>query len=186
MGIVKEVEEFVIKYTEEHIPESFVYHSIEHSRFVANMASKIALAEGVSKTDFEIVTISAWFHDLGYAKSQQDHEEEGCKIARGFLSEKDVGESFIQQVENCIRATKLGVEPKTISEKILSDADLSHSGMDNFMELSNLYRKEICNLDSTKCSKLDYWQKTLGFLKKISFHTNYAKENLDGVKTNQH
>ncbi len=183
MSILREVEEFVIRYSEEHIPESFVYHSIEHSRFVANMVSTIAEAERLDKKNMEIVIIAAWFHDLGYSKSHDDHEEEGCKITREFLEAKNLDDDFIVQVEKCIRATKLGVEPETLNEKILSDADLSHAGKGNFMELSDLYRKEVCNFEEGKCSKLGYWEKTLNFLNSITFHTNYAKEHLDKVKT---
>ena len=131
----------------------------------------------------EIVIIAAWFHDLGYSKSHDDHEEEGCKITREFLEAKNLDDDFIVQVEKCIRATKLGVEPETLNEKILSDADLSHAGKGNFMELSDLYRKEVCNFEEGKCSKLGYWEKNAQFSEFYYFSYNYAKEHLDKVKT---
>ena len=179
MGILKEVEEYVIKFTEEQVPESFVYHSIEHSRFVANMAINIAKSEGLDDNNLQVVATAAWFHDLGYARSHDNHEEEGCLIAREFLKGKNVGEGFISEVEKCIRATKFGVGAQSVNEKILSDADLAHTGSENFMEISNLYRKEVCNFKQKGCSKLAYWERTLKFLEKIVFYTSYAKENLE-------
>ncbi len=182
MGIVNEVESYVIQYFEEHVPETFVYHSIEHLRFVANMARAIGEAEGLANNNLDIVVTAAWFHDVGYSKSSKEHEEESCRIARGFLESKGAEEGFIAEVEGCIRATKFGVEPNTLNENILSDADLSHTGMENFMDVSNLYRKEVCNLNGKKQSKQEYWEKTLSFIEKVRFYTDYAKENLEPLR----
>ena len=43
----------------------------------------------LSKRDFFIVTTAAWFHDMGYFKGAENHEEKGakmCRVFRGFNS----------------------------------------------------------------------------------------------------
>lgn len=182
MNIVKEVEIYTIKYYEENVSSLLFYHSIEHTRLVASMSAKIADVEGLDARNKQIVEVAAWFHDIGHAVSLSDHETESNKIARQFLSEKEMDEEFIVEVEKCICSTRIGAAKNTINEMILGDADLAHAGMENFMEISNLLRKEMCNFVERKCSKLDYWTKTLEFIGSVVFLTQYAKEYLEPVR----
>lgn len=182
MNIVKEVEDFAIRYYEENVSSLLFYHSIEHTRLVTSVSATIAEAEGLDERNKEIVVVAAWFHDIGHAVSLTDHETESCKIARKFLSEKEMEEDFIKEVEKCICSTKIGAQKGTLNEKVIADADYAHAGMDNFMEISNLLRKEMCNFVERKCSKLDYWKQTLKFINEIEFYTNYGKNILEPVK----
>lgn len=182
MNIVKAVEEFTIKYYEENVSSLLFYHSIEHTRLVASVTATISKAEGINENDKEIVEIAAWFHDIGHAVSLENHEVESCKIARKFLAENGKDEDFISGVEKCILSTKMGAAKETLLEKIIGDADNAHTGMENFMEISNLLRKEMCNFVERKCSKLAYWEQTLDFIKRIKFLTTYGIENLDPIR----
>nr|WP_321358536.1 Pycsar system effector family protein [uncultured Draconibacterium sp.] len=182
MKIVEEVREFATRYYEEKVSALLNYHSIEHTRLVAKVSETIAEAEGLSERDKDIVVVAAWFHDIGHAVSLKDHEEEGCKIARQFLSEKGMDEAFIIEVEKCIGATKMGAPKNSLLEEIIGDADHAHAGMDNFMEISNLLRKEMCNFVERKCSKLEYWKQTLDFILGINFHTRYAKNTFEPIR----
>jgi predicted metal-dependent HD superfamily phosphohydrolase len=182
MSILKEVENYTIEYYEENVSSLLFYHSIEHTRLVASVSATIAEAEGVDERNKEIVVVAAWFHDIGHAVSLTDHEIESCKISRKFLAEKGMDEEFMLEVEKCICSTKMGAKKASQNEMVIGDADYAHAGMDNFMEISNLLRKEMCNFVERKCSKLDYWKQTLEFINGIKFYTNYGKENLEPVK----
>ena len=182
MNLIKEAEKFTIEFFEANIPESFAYHSIEHTRFVVKMVEKIAIAEGVDDLRRSIVLIAAWFHDIGYAVSYNNHEEESIKIVSKFLRGKNAEEKYITEVEKCIKATILGAHRETLLEKIIADADHAHTGLESFMELSNLFRKETCNVSEKKQTKVEYWEKTLLFLKRIQFLTKYAKNNMEDQK----
>jgi len=182
MDIVKEAELFAYKYFEDNIPSAFEYHSVEHTKLVVSVAKKIANSEGLDEFNMNVVIVAALFHDLGYSKSQCDHEEESCILARDFLTEKNQKNDFIKEVEKCILSTRAGTERNTMNETILGDADQAHTGLESFMEISNLYRKEVTNLGGHKLSKLDYWKTTLEFLKRIRFLTSYGKENFEENK----
>jgi len=182
MDIIKEVEIYTTLYYEENFSSSFSYHSLEHTRLVASMASKIAETEELDTKDKEIVVVAAWFHDIGHTISIEHHEDESCRIARQFLLSKEMDEKFISEVESCIQSTKRFAPKKSKLDEILYDADHAHTGMLNFMEVSNLLRKEIRNHSEKKCSKLDYWEKTLKFLKETKFLTKYATENMEPLQ----
>ena len=182
MEILKEVEIFVTNYYEEKFSNQLSYHSIEHTKLVVNVSKKIAEFENLDTKNKQVLLIAAWFHDIGHAVSHTDHEEESCSIARNFLVEKKLDEELITGVEKTIRSTKMGAAKNTLIEKIIYDADHAHTGLENFMEISNLLRKEVCSLFNKKCSKLEYWIDTLKFLKKVEFLTTYAKNNMDEIK----
>ena len=182
MNILKEVEKYTLRYYEENFSSSHSYHSIEHTQLVVNVASKISDFEGLDKRNTEIVIVAAWFHDIGHAVSINNHEDESCKIARQFLAGNKVDEEFILAVEACICSTKQGAQKKSLNDKILSDADNAHTGLPNFMEISNLFRKELGNFADKKITKLEYWKKTLVFLKETKFLTEYAIKNMKPIK----
>lgn len=182
MNILKEVEKYTLRYYEENFSSSHSYHSIEHTQLVVNVASKISDFEGLDKRNTDIVIVAAWFHDIGHAVSINNHEDESCKIARQFLAGNKVDEEFILAVEACICSTKQGAQKKSLNDKILNDADLAHTGLPNFMEISNLFRKELGNFADKKITKLEYWKKTLVFLKETKFLTEYAIKNMKPIK----
>ncbi len=182
MDIVREVKNYTIKYYEEKVSSLLFYHSIEHTRLVASVTKSIGTAEGLDERNLQIVEVAAWFHDIGHAVSLKNHEEESSRIARDFLSKKEMDVAFIEEVEKCIRSTKMGAPKNSLNEQILGDADHAHAGMDNFMEISNLLRKEMCNFVERKCSKLDYWKQTLEFITEVEFLTPYGKANFEPVR----
>lgn len=182
MNILKEVEKYTLRYYEENFSSSHSYHSIEHTQLVVNVASKISDFEGLDKRNTDIVIVAAWFHDIGHAVSINNHEDESCKIARQFLAGNKVDEEFILAVEACICSTKQGAQKKSLNDKILNDADNAHTGLPNFMEISNLFRKELGNFADKKITKLEYWKKTLVFLKETKFLTEYAIKNMKPIK----
>jgi len=182
MDILKEVETYTLRYYEENFSSSHSYHSIEHTKLVVNVATKISDFEGLDKRNTEIVIVAAWFHDIGHAVSYDNHEDESCKIARQFLAINNVDEVFILAVEACISSTKQGAQIKSLNDKILHDADHAHTALPNFMEISNLFKKELENFSGEKITKPEYWKKTLVFLTETKFLTEYAIKNMEPIK----
>jgi len=182
MNIIKEVEKYTLRYYEENFSSLYTYHSIEHTQLVVDAASKISDFEGLDKRNTDIVIVAAWFHDIGHVVSYDNHEEESCKIARQFLLSNKVDEEFILAVEACIRSTKQGAQKKSLNDKILHDADHCHTALHNFMEISNLYRKELENFSDKKITQSEYWKETWVYLKETKFLTNYAIKNMQALK----
>jgi predicted metal-dependent HD superfamily phosphohydrolase len=66
---------------------------------------EICSAYDLSDKKVELLHIAAWFHDTGYDKGSEGHENRSCQYMEAFLKEHNVPEEDIQTVAACIRAT---------------------------------------------------------------------------------
>jgi predicted metal-dependent HD superfamily phosphohydrolase len=148
-------------------------------------AAEIAIRYKLGERDFFIVTTAAWFHDIGYLKGAERHEEKGAKIAGAFLNELGIDKETMQAVVQCIMATALPQNPKTKLEEIVCDADLFHLGTDSFSERNKLMRKEMENRESRSISKIEWSNRTIELLESHHYYTSYAQSLLqDKLKEN--
>ena len=183
--IIKESRDYSVMVLTKLLPEDMTYHSITHTKDVVRSAQEIAEKDAISEEEYEILTIAAWFHDLGYVKGCENHEENGAFMARGFLEEKGYSEDKIKKVEGCIMATKMPQNPKNHLEQILCDADLMHLADGDYFEKADLLHKEIENTKLCKISEDEWLEMNQEFLGKHCFFTEYAKKNYESaVKEN--
>ncbi len=140
--IVTEAEKFVIQLLNETLDVSFVYHNLAHTQRVVEKTIELVDLCEVTDNEKEIVLLAAWFHDTGYTKGIENHEEESAVIAKDFLSSKNCSHESIAKVSSVILATKITSKPKSLLERIIKDADCAHIGSKNYPEVSELLRKE--------------------------------------------
>jgi predicted metal-dependent HD superfamily phosphohydrolase len=186
----KKVEEHVISYFNSRENPQLTYHNLDHTLSVVKAAKQIADDYQLSDKELFIVTAAAWFHDIGYLKGAEKHEEKGAKMAHVFLHKSGVNSESIQTITECILATTLPQNPKTTLEEIVCDADLSHLGSDDFWEKSKLLRKEMENREARFISKDEWRKSTTDFLINHHYFTNYGesvlakkkKENLEKLQ----
>ncbi len=181
--IVAEVAEYVSEYLSKHLPKEFCYHDFFHTFCVVNAVDMLCKAMNLSKTETRILLVAAWFHDTGYTQHQDDHENESALIAEEFLTNKNVDEEEIEQVKACILATLYPQQPKNILEQIICDADMLHVSETNFIERSNLLRKEWEATKNKIFTDKEWYKLNIEFLNKHSFHTNYCCEHFDKSKS---
>ena len=116
------------------LPAELKYHSVDHTRDVVKATKEIAENSQVSNEDALIVEMAAWFHDLGYSKSLDNHEQASAEIALEFMSTISFPDEDAARVIGCIMATKMPQNPRNILEEILCDADLVHLAKENYCE----------------------------------------------------
>lgn len=173
--LLKKVEAYASRLLTEDLPAVFVYHNLTHTQEVVASSRELADALSISEVDKYIVETAAWFHDLGYIKSTCNHEASSCVYARTFLEKEGVESSLISKVEDCINATKMPQDPKTILEQIICDADLNKLAKKGFYKRGLLLQQEWQDLEITCPSKAENWiEHTLEFLAKHKFHTSFA------------
>ena len=183
--IVKEARDYAVRVLTKLLPEDMTYHSINHTKEVVSSALEIAEKNAISDEEREVLTIAAWFHDLGFVKGCDNHEENSSFMARGFLEEKGYSEEKINKVEGCIMATKMPQNPQNSLEQILCDADLMHLAGRNYFEKADLLHQEIENTRFCKISENEWLEMNQEFLGKHCFFTEYAKKNYESaVKEN--
>jgi predicted metal-dependent HD superfamily phosphohydrolase len=159
------------------------YHNLTHTRFVVSKAAEIARHYELNDRDFFIVLTAAWFHDSGYLSGhRQGHEERSAAMAETFLQARELDSATIQQVKDCILATRIPQLPNNQLEQIVCDADLFHLGTGSFGELNKKMKKEA-ELDSgKKIGKKEWLTGTLNLFEQFQYQTGYAKKLLGHIK----
>lgn len=189
-SVVRKVKDHVIKVLSDQLSEDITYHSINHTQDVVRSANEIASKQSFSEAEVEILNIAAWFHDVGYTKGNENHEEKGAELARQFLKEIGFPLDGIEKVIGCILATKMPQTPSNNLEKTLCDADLMHLAGNDYFNKAALLHKEIEKTKSCKIPEEQWLAMNEDFLDKHCFFTDYAKgryesavkENLRKVK----
>jgi len=141
---VKQAGKFILNKLRRELPERLTYHGVDHSIDVYESAQRIAKAEGLSNYEQKLLLTAALFHDSGFIKSREGHEEESCKIARQHLPGYNYRPVEIEIICDMIMATRLPQSPHNRMEEILCDADLDYLGRDDFFALSNKLYSELC------------------------------------------
>lgn len=181
-NLLERTESYVLDFLNQGLKKGFVYHSIAHTQRVVEEANELAEQEQLEEQDKEVLLVAAWFHDTGYVKGLENHEEESSKLATVFLKEAD-REDLIPAVSAAILATKLTSKPTSLVEEIIRDADCSHLGSKNYEDFSELLRKELELTKELTFSDVDWIADNIDFLSNVHrFHTKSALKSLDKQK----
>ncbi len=165
-----------------HFTEQYVFHNFPHVVEVVEAARQIAAGYDLSHKELEMLSIAAWFHDVGYADGAEGHEERSGAHARAFLEAHGYAEADIQTVLRCIQATKLDAEPDNLLARILCDADLSHLGSKLYWEHCTRLRQELLLTKNHMMSEVEWVNFELDFMNSHSYYTEVAHELFDKRK----
>lgn len=177
-NIVDKAESYVFDLFKKELDTTFLYHNITHTKRVLKSIREIISGSNISDKDSEMLQLAALFHDTGYTKTIDDHEQESAQIAENFLINNQVDSQTIKAVKSCIMATQFDSKPKTDFEKIVRDADCSHFGKDYFNETSEFLRKELEIQGIVKFSASEWLDENIKMLsEKHEFYSNYALKN---------
>ncbi|MBZ0178258.1 MAG: DUF5706 domain-containing protein, partial [Melioribacteraceae bacterium] len=180
--LLKKTEERVTKlFSESNMADDY-YHNISHTHEVISAVKDIGNNAGLTEKELNLVVIASWFHDTGYIKGDDGHEELSAKYAEEFLLEKNVDRSFIDDVKNCILATKVPQQPKNLMEEVICDADLHHLGTDEFFIKNEFLRIEIEQKHKKKFLETEWLENSINFLSQHKFFTDYAEKKFGDQK----
>jgi predicted metal-dependent HD superfamily phosphohydrolase len=173
--LIVEAEKFVIDYLNENLDSKFVYHNLSHTKRVVEKTQEIIESLELTEIETQQLLIAAWFHDTGYTKGIEAHENDGVTIATDFLKQQNASEENIKIVSQLIMATKMGNKPSNLLEKIICDADCSHIGSKSFSDLSELLRKEWELTKDRILTESEWLDENITFLTSChKFHTSFA------------
>jgi predicted metal-dependent HD superfamily phosphohydrolase len=175
---IPEVQAYITKSFEEHLPAGITYHDLDHTRYVAEQARTIGRKSGLTEREQDIAETAAWFHDAGFLNTVEGHEDESQKMASDFLSSKGVSETIIDHVRRCIEATRMPQDPGDDPvAAVVCDADMSYLSEDFYIERTMLLRKEWNNTREQKISKKDYYLETVELFNFHQYYTDYARQH---------
>ena len=157
------------------LPETMVYHNLNHTREVVKAADKIGTYANLTEEEKEILMLSAWFHDSGFKYDYDTHEEKSIEIAKEFLVQNNYPKDKIEKVVSSINSTKNGQKPKTLTERVLNDADFIHLSKKTYFDNLLLLKSELENAKGSKLIDSEWYEKNLEFLKSHQYNTEYGK-----------
>lgn len=178
-----EVEQYVIHLLNEKLDPKFVYHNIAHTQRVVEKTKELIEGAKIEGETAENLIIAAWFHDVGYTKSIENHEDYGIEIAKEYLEKQQFSEERVAKIVSLINVTKMGETPATEAEKIIKDADCSHIGSKSFSEHTELLRKEWELTKDRVLTEAEWLHENIGFLTNYHrFYSDFASKNWDKTK----
>ena len=173
---------YAFRRLQSELSPKLTYHNYWHTKEdVVPGCRRIADLMGVEEKERALLTVSAAYHDIGFVKSNQDHELIGAKIASQVLPGFGFSEREIALVSRMILATRLPQSPQNLLEEILADADLDILGRRDFLARNVWLWQELVNCGHE--IDLKQWYKAqLLFLEKHTYFTSAAKQLRDTGK----
>ena len=174
-ALLIDAEKYVFNLLNNNLERNYVYHNLAHTQRVVAKTNELIENLKVEKSDAENLQIAAWFHDTGFIKGRENHEEESVVIVTRFLKDKEFANIRIEAISNLILATKIKHEPKNDLEKIIMDADCAHLASKNFFDYTSLLRKEW-ELTNFKTLSEAEWiaENIVFFTQQHRYNTEYA------------
>ncbi|NER16936.1 Pycsar system effector family protein [Spongiivirga citrea] len=172
-----DTENYVISLLKEKLSHTYIYHNVYHTIRVVKNVNTLIEKESLNDEEKIILQIAGWFHDTGFTKGHENHEENGAAIATEFLESKKVSQPIIDEVKRCILATKMNAEPASLLEKIIKDADCSHFAAKSYTETNELLREELDQLGIKSFSDMEWAKENARFMSsEHQYYTKYAQE----------
>ncbi|PRX56505.1 Pycsar system effector family protein [Flagellimonas meridianipacifica] len=176
--IIGKAETHVTELLEKELDPKFLYHNLRHTQRVVKSTKELLNNYDLPELEKEKLVLAAWFHDTGYTKGVNDHEENSCDIAKEFLSEHNYAADAIETICDDIMATKRFYEPQKLSEKIIRDADSSHFAQKSYWETTDFLKEELEKLGIAQYSPKEWRDENIKmFRNEHQFYTDYALEN---------
>jgi uncharacterized membrane-anchored protein YitT (DUF2179 family)/predicted metal-dependent HD superfamily phosphohydrolase len=182
---------FLINKFEAALPAYLTYHNIPHTKAVIDAVEQLGKAENVTEHQQELLNAAALYHDAGFLKTYQQHEEASCEIARDDLPQFGYSAEDIEAICKLIMVTKVPQHPANHLEEILCDADLYYFGSDKYFETAEKLYEEFKHEGVVK-NKADWRAMQINFLEGHRFFTATAvaacstkkSANLEKIKQN--
>ncbi|MGB3606511.1 MAG: Pycsar system effector family protein [Psychroserpens sp.] len=175
--LISKAEEYVIGYLTKHLGADYVYHNLGHTKRVVDSAKELIELSDLNEHDQACLLTAAWFHDTGFTKTIEGHEEESVKIASKFLETQEIDQNDIDIINGIIMATKVGKAPDTELERLIKDADCGHVASKNYKEYSSLLRKEWELTLNKVMSKRAWLQNNIAFISNHTFYSEVASNH---------
>jgi len=175
MNMVDAAARFARQLLKSELPSEYTYHSLRHTHDVRCGVKLFAKYQELSPADTMLLSTAAAFHDTGYIRCSNNHEQHSADIAGEVLPKFNFTIQQIKQIQQLILATRLPYAPKNMLECIMCDADVEYLGRPEFYELSYLFRVELkahCNKNYTEEEWLMF---EIKFLRHLQFFSPAGK-----------
>ena len=163
---------FILNKLKSSLPDELVYHDIKHTLNVERSAERI---EGVEGEELILLKTAVLFHDAGFIFTYEENEELAIKLIEKELPHFGYSDEQIKEITKIIMSTTREVEPKTLLEKIMCDADHDYLGRADYHVVANRLRIEL-EAQNRKMTDKEWIDFQLNYLENVhEFYTETAK-----------
>ena len=174
------VDQYIRDLFRDELSNSIKYHDANHTlhptKGVVAAANRIAISEGVSEDDRELLVAAAYFHDTGFIRAYEKNEPIAARMAGRILKLIGYKSNEIKKIQGMILSTDLDREPKTHVEKILCDADLDNLGREDFLRLNGRLREGRGARGVDVSDDVKWYRGTLGLIENHQYYTQSQKK----------
>lgn len=127
------------------LPDYLSYHDLPHTIDVEKAVIRYAKLEGISKEDQLILQTAALFHDAGFILQYHKNEDIAIGMVRSSLPRYGYNSDQIEKIAQMINSTKRSVEPTSLLEEIMCDADHDYIGRPEYHIIAKKLRDELAH-----------------------------------------
>lgn len=182
MADLRSAEAYAHQLLSKHLHQGFFYHNWEHALDVTRRATIYAREESIPEAEARLLTTAGFFHDTGFTRVYDGHEEASAQIAGEVLPAMGYTDTEVQMVAQLILATRIPQHPASHLEQIFCDADLDHFGRDDFFERGDLLRREIKAIRGRVFTDAQWLDRQARLLEPHAYFTPSARKHRDAGK----
>lgn len=164
---------YIIQELETKLSKNLYYHGIHHTIDVYEATIKLAELEKLNEEETIIVKTAALFHDSGFLFRYEHNEELAVNLVEKILPSFNYNDHAIKTIGEIILTTRVAARPKTMLEKIMSDADFDYLGREDVYKIAATLYKELIEF-GVYFSPEEWNVLQYKFLKKHQYYTNSA------------
>ncbi|SDD82896.1 HD domain-containing protein [Pedobacter soli] len=180
--LINRVSDYVEELLEKELPEHMYFHNFEHTLLVVAGVKIIGEHSQVSEQEMLILTLAAYLHDIGYTRQYIGHEAISAEMAGNFLSSNGLSSVEVEQVQQCILATKYPQLPHNNLQKIICDADFYHFALPAYTDFAVRLKREWEENINLAYSYREWDAINLKMLTSHQYFTGYGRQFLQKRK----
>ena len=181
-NLYKKIENYVTGLYETLQDDTLAFHNLKHTLSVVERTKEIAGHYHVTEKEMLTLYTAAWFHDTGYLFTEPaKHEEMSADVMKKFMNDHTNDAALINEIDQCIMATKGPRNPANLLQQIICDADTYNLGTKEFKETNKRVFKEV-KLKNGDADKLEFIKNTIKMLEEHQYYTTYCKDLLSVTK----
>ncbi len=176
--LIPAVSAYATELLSENLDSRYLYHNLRHTQRVVQSTKELAEHYELKGEKLEQLMLAAWLHDTGYTRSNANHEEYSCSIAREYLKSQGAPSGLTDTVCKLIMATERYHQPEDLLEEIIRDADASHFSRPSYRETAELLREELSSLDVADYTDTEWREVNIQMMRtEHRYYTDYAIEH---------
>jgi class 3 adenylate cyclase/HD superfamily phosphodiesterase len=167
----------IISYLKSNLPDEVVYHDLFHTLNVEKAAIRLGKLEGLNEEELMLLRTAALYHDSGFIFNYHRNELHSVRLMEQHLPNYGYDKDQIELVRSMILVTANNVEPVTLLEQLMCDADHDYIGRADYYVVSEKLRAEIEAMES-KMTDLEWIEFQIDYLQNDHEYYSISAKNI--------